>query len=276
LADHLFVEAALLGVLEGLTEFLPVSSTGHLILADYLIGFADPTHRVFHVAIQLGAILAICLLYFGRLSRVARELPTDPQARHFVLSILVGFLPAAVLGALFHDTIKGALFSPWVVPVTLILGGIAILLIERRRPDLRHHCAERLPLPLALKIGFCQALAMVPGVSRSGATILGGVLLGVDRRAAAEFSFFLAIPTMIGATVFDLYKARDVLSTDGLALIAVGFAAALVTALLVVRALLAYLARHTFEIFGWYRIAVGLVMLVILAVYGTAGTSFAG
>jgi undecaprenyl-diphosphatase len=268
----LLFQAALLGIIEGLTEFLPVSSTGHLILTDWLIGFDDPTERVFHVVIQLGAIAAICVLYFTRLWRVALALPTCCRARHLLASILVAFIPAACLGVLFHDFIKTVLFSPWVVPVTLILGGVVILVIERASPVVRYESTDRLPLGRALLIGFCQALAMIPGVSRSGATILGAVLLGVDRRAAAEFSFFLAIPTMLGATVYDLHQNREMLALDGLLVILVGFIAAFIAAMLVVKALLAYLARHTFEIFGWYRIAVGLVMLGVLAIYGTQPT----
>jgi undecaprenyl-diphosphatase len=267
--ERLLVEAAILGIVEGLTEFLPVSSTGHLILADYLIAFADPTNRVFHVVIQLGAIVAVCLLYLGRLWRVTVGLPTSARARRFVLSLLVAFLPAAVLGAMFHGVIKNVLFSPWVVPVTLILGGIAILVVERLPREVRYGSPEELPLVLALKVGFCQALAMVPGVSRSGATILGAVVLGVERRAAAEFSFFLAIPTMLGAATFDLFKARGFLVADDLLLIAIGFVAAMLSAMAVVRALLAYLARHTFEVFGWYRIVAGTAMLLLLAWRGT-------
>jgi undecaprenyl-diphosphatase len=267
-ASRLF-DAIVLGIVEGVTEFLPVSSTGHLILTGYLLGFDGPPGRVFEVVIQLGAIVAICVLYARRLSQVAIDLPTRPAARRFVLSILAAFLPAAILGVLFHDFIKSVLFSPWVVVCSLILGGIAILLIERLEPTVRHRDSGALPLSLAVKIGFCQALAMIPGVSRSGATILGAVLLGVERRAAAEFSFFLAIPTMLGATVFDLYKNRAILVADDLLIIAVGFFMAFVSAMLVVRALLAYLQHHTFVVFGWYRIAVGLVMAAVLTRYGS-------
>jgi undecaprenyl-diphosphatase len=264
MADSTLLHALILGVVEGLTEFLPVSSTGHLILAGWLLGFSGPPGKVFEVAIQLGAIVAVCILYFRRLWRVAAALPTSPAARRFVLALLLGFLPAMVLGALFHSFIKGVLFSPWVVVTTLVLGGVAILVIERLRPTVRIARAEDVPPTTALAVGFCQALAMIPGVSRSGATILGGVLLGLDRRAAAEFSFFLAIPTMLAATVYDLYKNRALLAADDLLTIAVGFSAAMVTAMLVVEGLLRWLQRHTFEVFGWYRIAVGLVMAGIL------------
>lgn len=270
MAEHQLLQAAILGIIEGLTEFIPVSSTGHLILAGHLMGFQGPPGKVFEVVIQLGAIVAICLLYAGRLLRVAIGLPHSVAARRFVLSIVVAFLPAAFLGVLLHDFIKTVLFSPWVVAVALVTGGVLILLIERQSTDAQYHSAEKLPLRLALKVGLCQAVAMIPGVSRSGATILGARLLGVDRRAAAEFSFFLAIPTMLGATVYDLYENRRLLAADDALVIAVGFVCAMLAAMLVVRALLAYLARHTFEIFGWYRIAAGLAMLAILAISGTA------
>ena len=273
--DYILLQAAILGLIEGLTEFLPVSSTGHLILAAYLIDFRGPPAKVFEVAIQLGAILAICALYGGRLLRVARDLPHRAEARLFVLSILIAFVPAVVFGVIFHDLIKSVLFSPWVVATMLLVGGVIILAVERTVQTTRYHQAEHLPLPLAFKIGLCQVVAMIPGVSRSGATILGAVLLGVDRRAAAEFSFFLAIPTMLGATALDLYKARDLLSSGDVLVIAFGLACSLLAALLVVRALVAYLARHTFEIFGWYRITVGTVMLVVLASYGTVVPEFA-
>ncbi len=265
MADSLLFHAVVLGIVEGLTEFLPVSSTGHLILAGWLLGFDGPPGKVFEVAIQLGAIVAVCILYVRRLWRVAVALPTDAAARRFALALLLGFLPAMVLGAAFHGFIKSVLFSPWVVVTTLVVGGVAILVIERLHLVARIHRAEDIPPSTALAVGFCQALAMIPGVSRSGATILGGLLLGLDRRAAAEFSFFLAIPTMLAATVYDLYKNRALLVADDLVIIAVGFVTALVTAMIVVEALLRYLQRHTFEIFGWYRILVGLAMASVLA-----------
>ena len=264
----LLVEATVLGVIEGLTEFLPVSSTGHLILAGWLMGFAGPPGRVFEVAIQLGAIVALCVLYAGRLIPIVLALPTSPAARRFAWSIFLGFVPAAILGATLHGFIKDVLFSPWVVAVALVTGGVAILLIERLAIEPRHRSAESVPPLLALKVGCCQALAMIPGVSRSGATILGGVVLGLERRTAAEFSFFLAIPTMLAATVFDLWKNRDFLASDDLLVIAVGFIAAMLAAMVVVRALLAFLARHTFVAFGWYRIVVGTLMLVLLVSWG--------
>lgn len=258
-------EALLLGIVEGLTEFLPVSSTGHLILVGDLLGFQGPPGHVFEVAIQLGAILAVCILYFSRLKDVVTGIPTDPAARHFAIVVLLGFLPAAVVGVLAHGFIKSVLFSPYVVCTTLILGGLAIFLVERNLGPSRHHAVERFPYSLALLVGLFQCLAMVPGVSRSGATILGALMLGVDRKTAAEYSFFLAIPTMFGAVVYDLWKSRDLLAADDAGLIAVGFVAALLSAMLVVRSLIAFVGRYGFTPFGWYRIAVGLGMLAILS-----------
>lgn len=259
-----YLEAALLGLIEGLTEFLPVSSTGHLILLVDLLGFIGPPGKVFEVVIQLGAILAICLVYFGRLWRVAVGLTHSRASWRFVTAILVAFLPSAALGVLLHGFIKGVLFNPTVVCVALIVGGLAIILVERALPRPRHFEIEAFSPGLALRIGLFQCLALVPGVSRSGATILGSLLMGVDRRTAAEFSFFLAIPTMLGATVYDLYKNWSVMNLDAGALIAVGFACAFVAALIVVKTLLDFVSRYGFAPFGWYRIAVGTVMLAVL------------
>lgn len=258
---HTWLEAGLLGLLEGLTEFIPVSSTGHLILLSRLVGFEGPPGFVFEVAIQLGAILAVCVLYARRLLGVLFGLPTDPAARRFAAVVLLAFLPAAVIGAALHDFIKSVLFSPWVVAVSLILGGLAILLIERLRPAPRSFSVQQMPYGLALGIGLCQCLAMIPGVSRSGATIMGALLLGADRRSATEFSFFLAIPTMLGATVYDLYKNRHALTPEGGALIAFGFVIAFLAALVVVRALVDYVARHGFGAFAYYRVALGAIAL---------------
>jgi undecaprenyl-diphosphatase len=263
--DAIWLQVIILGILEGLTEFIPVSSTGHLILMQAALGFEGPPGRVFEIAIQLGAILAVVVLYFRKLWGVLIGLPSDPAARHFTAAILLAFLPAAMIGALAHGFIKSVLFSPWVVAVSLIVGGIAILLIERARPTATIHAVERLPLGRALAIGGIQCLAMIPGVSRSGATIMGALLLGVDRRTAAEFSFFLAIPTMVGATVYDLYKNRGTLTFDDATIIAVGLLVAFVAALLVVRAVVGFVARHGFAPFAWYRIGLGLVALAVLA-----------
>ncbi len=263
-----YLQAAILGLIEGLTEFLPVSSTGHLILLVDLLGFKGPEGKVFEIVIQLGAILAIIVLYWQKLFGVLVQAPTDPAARRFILNILLAFLPAAVAGVLLHDFIKRALFSPWVVCVALITGGLAILLIERAKPAPRHTEIAGFSPGLALGVGACQIIAMIPGVSRSGATIMGALLLGVERRAAAEFSFFLAIPTMLGATVYDLYKNRGSLTPEGLELIAIGFAVAFIAALLVVRALIRYLGRHDFTVFAYYRMALGAVMLAVLLARG--------
>lgn len=257
-------EALLLGIVEGLTEFIPVSSTGHLILVGELLGFEGPPGFVFEVVIQLGAVLAVCLVYGARLAHIAASLGRSAEARQFVAAVLIAFLPAAVIGFFAHGFIKGVLFSPYVVCVSLVLGGIAILVIERNLPTPRIFSVEQMSRRTALGIGFVQTLAMIPGVSRSGATILGALLLGVDRKTAAEFSFFLAIPTMLGAVVYDLYKNRESLSMDGTLTIAVGFAAAFVAGLVVVRSLLAFVGRYGFAPFGWYRIVLGLGMLAFL------------
>jgi undecaprenyl-diphosphatase len=260
-------EAVLLGFVEGLTEFLPVSSTGHLLLLGHFLGF-ESTGKAFEVLIQLGAILAILSVYFGRLLWIAKALPYDPKARRFVLGVLVAFLPAAVLGAALHGFIKGVLFSPWLVCVTLIVGGIVLLVVDRLPLEPRHHDATRFPLGMYFRVGLMQCLAMIPGVSRSGATIVGAMLLGADKRSAAEFSFFLAIPTMAGAFAYDLLKNYAILSTDDLALIVGGFLAAFVSALIVVRKLLDYVSHHGFTPFAWWRIVVGTAGLIGLIVFG--------
>ena len=262
--DTLFISAVILGIVEGLTEFLPVSSTGHLILAAELIGFTGPGSKVFEVVIQLGAILAVCWVYRERLFNALTGLLTDPAAQRFVANIVIAFLPAAVAGVLLHRFIKEVLFSPWVVAVSLIVGGFLILLIERIRPLPRVRIIEGMPLRTALAVGCCQILAMIPGVSRAGATIMGGLMLGVSRPAATEFSFFLAIPTMFGATFYDLYKSRGELSFDNGAVIAVGFVVAFFAALIVVRWLVDFVAKHGFGVFAWYRIALGTIALIAL------------
>lgn len=265
-----FLEATVLGILEGLTEFLPVSSTGHLILASRFLHFDAPWAEAFEVMIQLGAILAVCVAYFGKIWRTVIALPFDARARNFAFGIVIAFLPAAILGALFHDFITSVLFSPWVVCAALFAGGIAILVVERVLPVVRHTEADRLPIPIALGIGLCQTLSLVPGVSRAGATIIGALLLGVERKAAAEFSFFLAVPTMLGAFVYDAYKNWDMLaaSSDAAALIAVGFVAAFLSAMVVVRTFIGFVGRYGFSPFAWYRIVVGLVMTGLLIYAG--------
>ena len=258
------LQAAFLGLVEGLTEFIPVSSTGHLILLVDLLGLEGPPGQVFEIVIQLGAILAILAVYAPTLWDVVVRAPTDAGARRFILAVTLAFLPAAVIGALAHDFIKSVLFSPWVVSVALILGGIAILLIERLHPAPVHDRIEDFSPRLSLGIGTFQVLAMIPGVSRSGATIMGALMMGVERKTATLFSFFLAIPTMMGATVYDLYKNRHTLDFSGATVIAVGFVVAFLSALLVVRWLVGFVSRHGFGVFAWYRIALGIVMLGIL------------
>jgi undecaprenyl-diphosphatase len=265
LADSYLLHALVLGVVEGITEFIPVSSTGHLILARDFLGYPVERFDVLVFVIQLAAILAICLLYFGRLWRVLNGLPHEPEARRFVLVIAIAFLPSVVLGLLLDEFMKRVLFTPWVVAVALLVGGIAILVIERIAHRPRFHDTAEVPPRTALLIGLCQTVSMIPGVSRAGATIMGGVLLGLDRKAAAEFSFFLAIPTMLGASVLDIYKGWDRLDGSLGLDIAVASLAAFVTAILVVRAFVTFLSRHTFAPFGWYRIAAGLAMLAYLA-----------
>ncbi len=258
------LEAALLGVVEGLTEFLPVSSTGHLILGTELLGFQGPPGKVFEVVIQLGAILAVLVVYARRFIDVALGLRHDPGARRFVLVNLLAFLPAAVIGVFAHGFIKAVLFSPLVVCIALIVGGVAILVIERMYPVATVNQIERFSPWLALKIGFIQCIAMIPGVSRSGATILGALMMGVERKTAAEFSFFLAVPTLGGAAVYDLYKNRATLSLDGGLLIVVGFIAAFIVSMLVIRWMVGFVSRHGFAPFAWYRIVIGTVLLAVL------------
>ncbi len=253
-----------LGFLEGLTEFLPVSSTGHLLLAGHFLGFQS-AGKTFEVVIQLGAILAILGVYAGRLLAVFRAAPQDPAARRFILSVLVAFLPAVVIGVLAHDFIKNVLFeTPKLIAIMLIVGGVILLIVDRLPLRPRQDDAMRFSLPMSLAIGLIQCLAMIPGVSRSGSTIVGALLMGASKRAAAEFSFFLSMPTMAAAFTYDLYKNRDVLDTGAMGEIALGFVAALVTAVIVVRVVLAYIARHGFALFGWWRIIVGTVALAAL------------
>ncbi len=259
-----FFDALILGIIEGLTEFIPVSSTAHILLAGRLLGFQNPG-RMFEVLIQLGAILAILSVYAGRLIHLAASLPSDPKARRFVAAILLAFLPAVVLGVLGHRIIKEVFFeSPTLICVTLILGGIVLLFIDRMALKPRYHDVMDYPLWLAFRIGIFQCLALVPGVSRSGATIVGALLMGTDKRSAAEFSFFLAMPTMAGAFAYDLYQNRDLVTADQAMLVAVGFVAAFISAVLVVRSLLDFVSRHGFAPFAWWRIAVGAIGLAAI------------
>jgi len=266
-------DAILLGVIEGITEFLPVSSTAHLLLSTELFGIGTDGSKAFwdtfNVMIQLGAILAVVVVYFARLWRVFIALPSDPQARRFAASIIIAFLPAAVIGALAFDFIKTVLFnSPAMICVVLIVGGVVLALLDRFDVNPVHEDAMRFPLGVALAIGFFQCIAMVPGVSRSGATIAGALLLRCSKRAAAEFSFFLAIPTMLGAFVLDFYKNHAALSFDDLGIIAIGFVVAFVAALVVVRTFVDFVARHGFVTFAWWRVIVGVAGLAGLWLVG--------
>jgi undecaprenyl-diphosphatase len=262
--ENTTIIAGLLGLLEGLTEFIPVSSTGHILLAGHFLGF-DSAGKTFEVVIQLGAVLAILTLYSARLIAVFAAAPSDPAARRFVWSVLLAFLPAVFIGVLAHDFIKTVLFeTPMLIAVMLILGGIVLVFVDRFAPEPVHDDAMKLPIPMAIKIGFIQCLAMIPGVSRSGATIVGALMLGASKRAAAEFSFFLSMPTMAGAFAYDLFKNRDVLDTSALGEIAVGFVMAFISAVLVVKWLLGYVSRHGYALFGWWRIIVGSIALVFL------------
>jgi undecaprenyl-diphosphatase len=260
-----WIYAVVLGIVEGLTEFIPVSSTGMLLLTKQALGLTDVNWDTFIVLIQLGAILAVVVLYFSRLWNVVLRLPSDPRARRFALSVIVAFLPAAVLGLLLHDLIKQVLFeSPRVICISLILGGVVLLLIDRYAPHPTRDDAMALPLPTSLVIGFFQCLAMIPGVSRSGATIVGSMLMGVEKRAAAEFSFFLAIPTMAGAFTVDAWKNRHELAHGHMGLVAIGFVVSFIVALGVIRAMLAIVTRRGYAPFGWLRIAIGGVGLALL------------
>ena len=263
---HDWLMAVLLGVIEGLTEFIPVSSTGHLLLASEALGLKDPFWGTFNVLIQLGAILAVVVLYFTRLWKILIDLPKDPRARHFALSVIVGSLPAAVLGFGLHDFIKRVLFeSPLVICWSLIVGGVVLVALDRFEPRPRHTDAEGRPQRIAHGVGIVQCLAMIPGVSRSGATITGALLMGGDKRSAAEFSFFLAIPTMVGAFALDFYKNRNSLDLHHGEIIAVGFVVSFVVGLVVVRGLLGFVQKRGFWPFGVWRIAVGVLGLVLLA-----------
>ena len=263
----LLAKAAVMGVVEGLTEFLPISSTGHLILAGALLGFDDDKAKVFDIAIQTGAIFAVILVYWEKIRSTLKALRYQVEAQRFVLNVFIGFLPAVILGLLFGKLIKAHLFTPWVVATTFIVGGFIILWAERRPPSsVRIRAVEDMRGRDALMVGLVQCLAMVPGTSRSGATIIGGMLLGLSRKAATDFSFFLAIPTLIGAGVYSLYKERARLSIEDIPLFATGLVVSFISAWICVRWLLKYIASHSFEIFAWYRIAFGLVVL------GTAWT----
>jgi undecaprenyl-diphosphatase len=267
----LLLKAAVMGVVEGLTEFLPISSTGHLILAGALLGFDDEKAKVFDIAIQTGAIFAVILVYWQKIISTVIALPTQRLARRFVLNVFIAFVPAVVLGLLFGSAIKAHLFTPTVVASSFIVGGFSILWVEGwgRKPLHEGHPDDHARIvnvesmsPMdALKVGLVQCLAMVPGTSRSGATIIGGMLLGMSRKAATDFSFYLAIPTLIGAGAYSLYKERALLSMADVPMFAVGLVFSFLSAWLCVRWLLRYIATHSFVVFAWYRIAFGIVVL---------------
>lgn len=258
----LLIKAAIMGIVEGLTEFLPVSSTGHLIIAGQLLDFLDKEKRgVFEIFIQLGAILAVCWEYRAKIGQVVGGLGHKAEARSFTLNLMIAFFPAALLGLLFASSIKAHLFNPTTVAIAFILGGLIILWAERRQHQVHVQEVDDMNWRDALKVGLIQCLALIPGTSRSGATIIGALFFGFSRKAATEFSFFLAIPTIAGATAYDLYKHRDVLNLSDLPVFATGFIVAFISAFIAIRALLKFISRHDFVVFAWYRIAFGLVIL---------------
>ncbi len=261
----LLIKAAIMGIVEGLTEFLPISSTGHLILVGSLLGFDDDKAKVFDIAIQTGAIFAVILVYWQKIRDTLVALPTDRQAQRFALNVFIAFVPAVVLGLLFGKAIKAHLFTPVVVASTFIIGGFIILWAEKRHQNnpatARVHSVDAMTPMDAIKVGLVQCLAMIPGTSRSGATIIGGMLMGLSRQAATDFSFFLAIPTLIGAGAYSLYKERALLALSDAPMFAVGLLFSFLSAWLCIRWLLRYIANHSFVVFAWYRIAFGLIVL---------------
>jgi undecaprenyl-diphosphatase len=263
----LLFKAVVLGIVEGLTEFLPISSTGHLILAGDLLDFNDERGRLFEIVIQTGAIFAVCWEYRTKIGSVVRGLRSDRGAQRFVINLAIAFMPLAVLGLAFGKVIKAHLFQPIPVALAFILGGVFILWAERRQHVIRILSVDDLTWRDALKLGFAQALALIPGTSRSGATIIGGLFFGLSRKAATEFSFFLAIPTLIAAGAYELWKERALLSADDIGMWSAGFIAAFISAFLCVRWLLRYISSHDFSLFAWYRIAFGLVVI---------GTAYSG
>lgn len=268
----LLFKALILGIVEGLTEFLPVSSTGHLILVGDLLDFNEDREKVFMIAIQLGAILAVCWEYRQKITDVIVGIGSEKSAQRFVLNLFIAFMPAAILGLLFIDVIKQHLFNPLSVATALVIGGIVILWAERRDHQIEVEQVDNMDWKHALKVGCAQCLALIPGTSRSGATIIGGLLFGLSRKAATEFSFFLAIPVMFAATFYDVYKNRAILEFDDVGMFAVGFVAAFFSALIAVRGLLRFISNHDFTVFAWYRIVFGCVIL-LTAYTGVVGWS---
>ena len=264
------IDATALGVLEGVTEFIPVSSTAHLLLAARLLGFESPG-QAFEVLIQLGAILALLSVYAARLWQIATDLPHDRRTQRFVLGVLLAFLPAAFFGVLLHSVITGVFFHSLVlISLALLIGGVVLLVIDRMPLNPRYVDVMDYPLGLCFAIGLFQCLALVPGVSRSGATIVGSLLLGTDKRSAAEYSFFLAMPTMAGAFAYDLYKNIHQIDLNSTLVIALGFVVAFLSALIVVRSFLGFVSRHGFALFGWWRIVVGAIGLAVAIVFGAS------
>lgn len=259
------IKAILLGILEGLTEFIPVSSTAHLLVASWLIDFSYVKNGVFEISIQLGAIFAVAILYFKKISKVALTFHKKESSRNFVFNIAIAFIPAALIGATLHDFIKEVLFSPYVIASALIIGGLVIIAVEKTYIRSIYHEVEKLPKFIALVIGIFQSLAVIPGVSRSGATIIGSLILRLDRKLATEFSFFLAIPTIFGATVYDIYKNYEFLNSSNFKIIFIGFLSALFSSLIVIKWLLNFVSNHNFIIFAYYRIIIGLSIFIALA-----------
>jgi undecaprenyl-diphosphatase len=256
-----WLHALILGIVEGLTEFLPISSTGHLILVGDLLDFNDERGKLFEIVIQSGAILAVCWEYRDRIGQVLKGLFREEPSQRFAINLLVAFLPAALVGLLLGKAIKAHLFNAITVATAFIVGGLIILWVERRNRPVRVEAVDDLDWRYALKLGLVQTLALVPGMSRAGVTIVGGLLLGLSRRAATEFSFFLAIPTLLAATAYDLYKTGGILSKEDGPLFLVGFAAAFVSAFIAVKGLLRFIAHHDFTVFAWYRIVFGVIVL---------------
>ncbi len=265
---HDIIHSIILGVVEGLTEFLPVSSTAHLLVGENLLGLNKEQWETFTVVIQLGAVLSVVAVYWNKFWNVLVGLPKYKNARHFAASVIVAFLPSAILGVAVIKYINGYLLDPArampVIATTWILGGIVILIFERIAPKPRYTDGDHLPLKKALQIGLCQCVSLIPGVSRSGATILGGELLGVERKAAAAFTFYLAVPTMLGATVYDLYKTREMLTAQVGIDILVGFTVSFVVAYAVVKTFIAFIGRFGLKPFGWYRVAAGLALIALM------------
>jgi len=259
------LQALLLGLVEGLTEFIPVSSTGHLLLVQAVLGLTGPAWETFTVLIQLGAILAVVVVYFAKLWNVLITLPSDPGSRRFAMTVIIGVLPAFAMGFLLHDYIKTYLFgSPELICWSLLIGGVVLLVIDRIAPKPVDHDSMKLPIWKSVVIGLCQVLSLIPGVSRSGSTIVGSMLLGVDKRAAAEFSFFLAIPIMVGAFALDLIKSKDELSGTNFKIIAIGFVASFVFGLIVIKLMLDFVQKRGFALFGIWRILVGGIGLAVI------------